>query len=510
MHFSELGGKSMKKLRVFILGIASILSLFFYFTTSAQAQTDDSLQEVLDSGALTIGTSADNPPKEYIRMNGGQEEIVGFDIDVAQRIAEELDVDLEITNMKFDGLIPSVQEGEFDMALAGFNPTPEREEVVSFSDSYHDLPFVILTTRDKEDSYTSIESLAGQEVAAQKGSTQETILNDYIEEARPVALGKLPEVISEINAGTADAGIVGYLSARNYLDNYPNLTVADIDIEVSEEETAQTIAFPKESQALIAEVNQIIAEMQENGEMDELLEKNIEETQAGDTDSQNTLEVYGPLFLRGTATTIGVAFVCVIVGTLLGVFVAMLRLSSNKFINTIAFFYIQVLRGTPALLQVFIFYFGLSSILTIPAIHVWDINLARLIPGCIALAINSSAYVAEIIRSGINAVDSGQMEAGYSLGLNRRITMKEIILPQATRNILPALGNEFVSMIKETSLLSVIAVSELMFVADTVKAATYRTMESLFIAAIIYFMITWLVSWLVSLLEKRLEKSAKV
>ncbi|GAA3026085.1 ABC transporter substrate-binding protein/permease [Tetragenococcus solitarius] len=499
-----------KKKRVIIGTCLLLLSILFSFTTLVQAQEDDSLQKVLDSGTLTVGTSADNPPKEYIRMNNGQEEIVGFDIDIAERIAEELGVDLEITNMKFDGLIPSVQEGEFDMALAGFNPTPEREKVVSFSDSYHDLPFVILTTKDKEDTFTSIDSLADKEVAAQKGSTQETILNDYIGHARPVALGKLPEVIAEINAGTVDAGVVGYLSARNYLDTYPNLVVAGIDIEVPEEETAQTIAFPKESQALITKVNQIIAEMQENGEIEDLLEKNIKEAKAGDIDSRNTLEIYGPLFLKGAATTIGVAFVCVIVGTLLGIFVAMLRLSPNKIINTIAFFYIQVLRGTPALLQVFIFYFGLSAILTIPAIHVWDINLARLIPGCIALAINSSAYVAEIIRSGINAVDKGQTEAGYSLGLNRRTTMKEIILPQAIRNILPALGNEFVSMIKETSLLSVIAVSELMFVADTVKAATYKTMESLFIAAVIYFMITWFVSWLVSLLEKRLERSAKV
>ncbi|MDN6730848.1 MAG: ABC transporter substrate-binding protein/permease, partial [Atopostipes suicloacalis] len=484
-------------------------SIFFIFTATAQAQEDDSLQNVLDSGTLTVGTSADNPPKEYIRMNNGEEEIVGFDIDIAKRIAEELGVELEITNMKFDGLIPSVQAGEFDMALAGFNPTPERKEVISFSDSYHDLPFVILTTKDKEEAFTSLEFLTGKEVAAQKGSTQETILNEYISHARPVALGKLPEVVAEVNAGTVDAGVVGYLSARNYLDTYPNLVVTDIDIEVPEEETAQTIAFPKESQALITEVNQIISEMKETGEINELLDKNIEEAQAGDIDSSNTLQIYGPLFLKGAATTIGVALVCVVVGTLLGILIALLRLSSNKVINTIAFFYIQVLRGTPALLQIFIFYFGLSSIMTIPAIHIWDINIARLIPGCIALAINSSAYVAEIIRSGINAVDNGQTEAGYSLGLNRRITMQEIILPQAIRNILPALGNEFVSMIKETSLLSVIAVSELMFVADTVKAATYRTMESLFIAAVIYFMITWFVSWLVSLLEKRLEKSAK-
>ncbi|MCF1685602.1 ABC transporter substrate-binding protein/permease [Tetragenococcus halophilus] len=500
----------MKKKNKFLIGVTLLLSsIFFIFTAAVQAQEDDSLQNVLDSGTLTVGTSADNPPKEYIRMNNGEEEIVGFDIDIAKRIAEELGVELEITNMKFDGLIPSVQAGEFDMALAGFNPTPERKEVISFSDSYHDLPFVILTTKDKEEFFTSLESLAGKEVAAQKGSTQETILNEYIGHARPVALGKLPEVVAEVNAGTVDAGVVGYLSARNYLDTYPNLVATDIDIEVPEEETAQTIAFPKESQALITEVNQIISEMKETGEIDELLDKNIEEAQAGDIDSRNTLQIYGPLFLKGAATIIGVALVCVVVGTLLGILIALLRLSSNKVINTIAFFYIQVLRGTPALLQVFIFYFGLSSIMTIPAIHIWDINIARLIPGCIALAINSSAYVAEIIRSGINAVDSGQTEAGYSLGLNRRITMQEIVLPQAIRNILPALGNEFVSMIKETSLLSVIAVSELMFVADTVKAATYRTMESLFIAAVIYFMITWFVSWLVSLLEKRLEKSAK-
>lgn len=494
-----------------LIGFFGILLVIIpmFLSPTVLAETDDSLQKVLDRGTLVVGTSADNPPKEYIRMNNGKEEIVGFDIDIAKKIADELGVELEITNMKFDGLVPSVQSGEFDMALAGFNPTPERKEVISFSDSYHNLPFVILTTKDKAASFQTLEDLTDKEVAAQKGSTQETILNDYIGHARAVALGKLPEVIAEINSGTVDAGVVGYLSARNYLDIYPNLEIAEIDIEVPEEKTAQSIAFPKNSQALITEVNRIIADMQEEGLIEELLEKNIEEARVGDIDSRNTLQIYGPLFIKGAVTTIGVAIVCVIFGTLLGILVALLRISSSKILSGIAYFYIQILRGTPALLQVFIFYFGLSSILNIPAIHIWDINIARLIPGCIALAINSSAYVAEIIRSGINAVDSGQMEAGYSLGLNRRTTMKEIILPQAIRNILPALGNEFVSMIKETSLLSVIAVSELMFVADTVKAATYRTMESLLIAAVIYFMITWSVSWLVSRFEKRLARSSR-
>ena len=495
--------KNMGKLIALFIVAISLLSS----STTVLGKTDDSLQKVLDRGTLIVGTSADNPPKEYIRMNNGKEEIVGFDIDIAQKIAEALGVKLEITNMKFDGLIPSIQAGEFDMALAGFNPTTERKKVVSFSNSYHNLPFVILTTKDKQDIFRSIDSLTGKEVAAQKGSTQEKILNEYLGNARPVSLGKLPEVIAEINAGTVDAGLVSYLAARNYLDIYPNLVIADIEIQVPQEKTAQAIAFPKDSNALITEVNRIIADMEQKGMVASLLEKNIKEARAGNIETRSTIQVYGPLFLKGTATTIGVAIICVIMGTLLGIIVALLRISSNKIISCIAFFYIQVLRGTPALLQVFIFYFGISSVLTIPAIHIGDINIARLIPGCIALSINSSAYVAEIIRSGINAVDSGQTEAGFSLGLNRYITMIDIILPQAIRNILPALGNEFVSMIKETSLLSVIAVAELMFVADTVKAATYRTMEALLIAAVIYFLLTWFVSWLVLLLEKRLAKS---
>lgn len=145
------------------------------------------------------------------------------------------------------------------------------------------------------------------------------------------------------------------MAARNYLDIYPNVIIADIEIEVPEEKTAQSIAFPKESQALITEVNQIIAEMQKEGLIEELLEKNIEEAKVGDIDSRSTLQIYGPLFLKGALTTIGVAFVCVIAGTLLGVLVALLRLSSNKIISSIAYFYIQVLRGTPALLQVLFF-----------------------------------------------------------------------------------------------------------------------------------------------------------
>lgn len=158
-------GEAMRKKSKWI-GLLLLLSLFaFIKIPNVNAQTDDSLQKVKERGTLIVGTSADNPPKEYIRMNNGKEEIVGFDIDIAKRIAEELGVELKVTNMKFDGLIPSLQQGDFDMALAGFNPTPERKKVVSFSDSYHNLPFVILTTKDKTDNFTTLDTLTGKQVA---------------------------------------------------------------------------------------------------------------------------------------------------------------------------------------------------------------------------------------------------------------------------------------------------------------------------------------------------------
>ncbi|HPJ00875.1 MAG TPA: transporter substrate-binding domain-containing protein [Enterococcus sp.] len=158
-----------------VIGLIGMLVVFLplLWSVDVSAQTDNSLQKVLDRGTLIVGTSADNPPKEYIRMNNGKEEIVELDIDIAKKIAEELGVELEITNMKFDGLVPSVQAGEFDMALAGFNPTAERKEVISFADSYHNLPFVILTTKDKEERFTSLDSLTGKEVAAQNGFFRE-------------------------------------------------------------------------------------------------------------------------------------------------------------------------------------------------------------------------------------------------------------------------------------------------------------------------------------------------
>ena len=190
----------------------------------------------------------------------------------------------------------------------------------------------------------------------------------------------------------------------------------------------------------------------------------------------------------------------VVLGTVLGMFVALLRMGKIKVLNWIADAYIEVLRGTPALLQLYFFWIGLPKLLPF-------LNLSDTMCILVAMTVNASAYISEIIRAGINAVDRGQWEAARSIGLSEVHVMTHVILPQAVKNILPALCNEFISTIKGTSLASVFFVGELMTSYKTVASATFLQMQSLLIAGVIYFTITFTLSKLLKILERRLTVS---
>lgn len=209
---------------------------------------------------------------------------------------------------------------------------------------------------------------------------------------------------------------------------------------------------------------------------------------------------YWPIFLKGLAGTLKYAFIAVSLGTILGAFVAMLSLSKNKILSGIATVYVNVLRGTPLLVQMYISYYFLP--MAFPILNNIDVVYFVLL----ALVLNSSAYVGEIIRGGINSVDKGQVEAARSLGMTAGHTMSKIVLPQAIKNILPALGNEYIAMIKETSLAGTFMLYELMY-TRTLLANKYLIWQPLFIIAGIYLVVTLLLSFLVSLLEKRLRVS---
>lgn len=203
---------------------------------------------------------------------------------------------------------------------------------------------------------------------------------------------------------------------------------------------------------------------------------------------------YYSFFIRGTGYTLFISALTVLLGLIGGLALALMKQSGNKAFQRIATAYIEFIRGTPLLIQLYIVYYGIS-------------NIPMLMAGVIAMSVNSSAYIAEIIRAGINAVDKGQMEAGRSLGFSLNQSYVLIIIPQAMKNILPALGNEFIVLIKESAIVSVIGIHDLMYNTDTIRGITYIAFEPLIIAAGIYFVMTFSLSKLLGKVERRMAVS---
>lgn len=209
---------------------------------------------------------------------------------------------------------------------------------------------------------------------------------------------------------------------------------------------------------------------------------------------------YLPLFIQGLFVTIGFSIATVILGILLGTPLAMAKISKHKWLSKPASAYIEVIRGTPSLLQLYLIAYGIPI--------AFNITIPLFIAGITALAINSSAYVAEIIRAGIQAVDKGQVEASRSLGLSYWQTMRLVIIPQAIKNVLPAIGNEFVIIVKESAIVSIIGISDLMRITDIMKTQTLRIFEALIVAAVLYFAVTYTISSLLRKLEMRWKANA--
>ena len=219
------------------------------------------------------------------------------------------------------------------------------------------------------------------------------------------------------------------------------------------------------------------------------------------------LPKYASYFGQAVLYTLLLAVVSVALAVLPALLLAVMRLSRNKVVKGISGAYIAVFRSTPLLVQLSIIYFGLFGVISLPRLTILGfIDISRFIPGVVALALNSSAYVAEIFRAGILAVDSGQMEAARSLGLSKFKAMQLVVLPQAIKNVLPALANEIVTMVKESSICSTLGMVEIMFAAKTVATSTYISLGPYMFAALIYFCINFPASKAIEAIERRMRR----
>lgn len=477
---------------ILILGLL-ISSAMVYINPTAHAEQDQTWEKIKERGELRVGLSADYAPMEFEHTVNGKTEYAGVDIDLAKKIAKDNNLKLKIVNMSFDSLLGGLKTGKIDIIISGMTSTPERKKQVDFSDSYMMTKNIMLVKKDKVNEYKDIKDFNNKKVGAQKGTEQEKIAQTEIENASITSLSRLPDVILALKSGKVEGAVVEKPVAEAYLKQNPKLGISNV--KFNEEEKDTVIAVPKDSPKLLSQINKTIKEVKDKG----LIDKYMTNAANAMNDDSGFISKYGSFFLKGIKITILISLIGVALGSILGAFVALMKLSKIKVISWIASIYIEILRGTPMLVQVFIVFFGITAAL--------GLDISALVCGTIALVINSSAYIVEIIRAGINAVDKGQMEAARSLGLNYRQTMKSVIMPQAIKNILPALGNEFVTLIKESSIVSTIGVGEIMFNAQVVQGISFDPFTPLLVAAALYFVLTFVLTRIMNMIEGRLNAS---
>lgn len=487
--------KKGKKIIAFLLPLLLILSVVIpTISVAAEEEQNDEIYEAIqEKGELTVGLSADYAPYEFHATVDGKDKIVGFDISIAEKIADDMGVKLKIEELGFDALLGALKTGKIDLIISGMSPTAERLKEVDFSDPYMNVKQRLLVRKADKNKFTSTDQFEGVPVAAQKQTTQEELAKTELAGSKVVSLQKVPDVVMNLKNKKVDGIILEGPVAQAYVDHNDDIVFSDLEFENGSKQTA--VALPKNAPKLKASINKSIENITNSGllkgyqkQANELMFK----------EDESFFQKYYPYYLQGTGMTVILAVIGVFFGVVLGTLFALMKLSNSKILKIIASIYIEYVRGTPLLVQIFIVYFGTG---------VMGLDLSRFLAGVIALSLNSAAYVAEIIRAGISAVNKGQMEAARSLGMNHKQAMQHIIFPQAIKNILPALGNELVTVIKESSVISVIGVSELIFQAGNVQGASFKPFLPYLIVSVIYFILTFTLSRLLSFAERRMSTS---
>ncbi|MCA0385668.1 MAG: transporter substrate-binding domain-containing protein [Firmicutes bacterium] len=240
-------------------------------STATETETQavaDKLQQIKDSGKLVLGTSADYPPFEFHLEVDGKDTIVGFDIDIANKIAAAIGVELEIVDMKFEGLLPALTAGKIDLIVSGMTPTDERKQSVDFSVVYYDARQTMLVASDSKDVLNTIEAFAGKVIGAQKGSIQETLAATTFTASEVKAIDKIPNLMMELKTGKVDGLVLAEPVAKQYAAANPDLAVNGLDLG---SEGGSAVAVQKDSGAFLDLINQTIEEMISSGEMDQVI-----------------------------------------------------------------------------------------------------------------------------------------------------------------------------------------------------------------------------------------------
>ncbi|MDZ8134673.1 MAG: ABC transporter permease subunit [Nostoc sp. DedQUE04] len=456
---------------------------------------------------LRVATEPAFPPFEFQGKGG---ELQGFSIDLMNAIASSANLKVNFQSLPFDGIIPALQAKTVDAAISSITITEERAKTVSFSRPYFKAGLAIAIRADNQ-NITGFDSLKNKKIAVQIGTTGAAKAKS-IPGVQIRSFDSAPLALQELLNSNVDA-VINDAPVTLYAINTGNLQGIKVVQKLLTEEF-YGIATAKNSPNLTL-INDGLDRVLKNGTYSQIYQKwfKVEppslpakspfenQTNAGASKILTSIRVIlqaFPSLLQGALVTLQLTILSVVFGLIGGCLIGIVRLSHIAPVRWLARAYVDFFRGTPLLVQIFMIYFGLPAILQELG---WTFSFDRLTAGVIALSLNSAAYIAEVVRAGIQSIEPGQAEAAKSLGLSSVQTMSYVIFPQAFRRMIPPLGNEFISLLKDTSLVSVIGFEELLRKGQLIVADNYRAFEIYAGVAVVYLCLTLLSSQAFSRLE---------
>ncbi|MCM3215947.1 amino acid ABC transporter substrate-binding protein/permease [Niallia taxi] len=443
-----------------------------------------------------IATDITFAPFEFQDTSG---EFVGIDMDLVAAIAKDQGFKYEIKPLGFNAAVQALESKQVDAVIAGMSITDERKIKFNFSDPYFDSG-IIMAVSESNDDVSSYNDLKGKKVAVKTGtegaSFAESIKDKY--GFSIVTFDDSANMYEDVKTGNSVA----------VFDDYPVLAYGIKQgnglKSVTDKEAGASYGFAVskgENAELLEMFNTGLANLKASGEyqkiMDKYLETGSNTAATKDTGFFGLLKESMPSLMTGLKMTLILTVVSLIIATIVGIVFGLMRIAKSKLLSTIAMIYIDIFRGTPLIVQAFFIYFG------IPA--AFDFRITAFVAGLITLSLNAGAYMAEIVRGGIQSVDKGQMEAARSLGLPYGKAMLKVVLPQAIQLMIPAFINQFVITLKDTSILSIIGINELTQSGKIIIARNLESFQMWIIVGIIYFIVIMILTKVSNVLERRIK-----
>lgn len=485
------------------------------------AQADNYLRVGMEAAYAPFNWTQDNSSNGAVPIEGTKQYANGYDVQTAKKIAKTLGKKPLIVKTKWEGLVPALTSGKIDLIIAGMSPTKERKKEIAFSNSYYTSEPVLVVRKDsKYAKAKNLNDFSGAKVTSQQGVYLYNLINQIPKVSRQTAMGDFSQMRQALASNVIDAYVSERPEALSSTKANSNFKMVSLKngFKVSKSDVTIAVGMRK-GDPRIEQVNAALDQFplkEQISLMDKIIPMQPSQNNSDQKESKSNffdqvskiVKNNWKALLRGTGVTLLISIIGTIAGLIIGLLIGVYRTApkaSNlilawlqKIFGWLLTVYIEVFRGTPMIVQAMVIYYGTAQ--------AFGVSLDRTLAAIFIVSINTGAYMSEIVRGGIFAVDKGQFEAATALGFTHRQTMRKIVLPQVVRNILPATGNEFVINIKDTSVLNVISVVELYFSGNTVATQTYQYFQTFFIIAVIYFILTFTVTRILRLVERKMDQ----